>query len=196
MQNQRETTRHVDSARLPSVWWLSASSRCNHWRISRLNDSMTGWLDTSSLPKKATDIYLLRPLTVSIYLKEPPNTGSKSFKVWSVPVMTMMLLSFYWLVDGDIFVAPRKVGCISCMHFLCITMRASDTRFLPSTRFLRASWQSRSEPSSASRLVKIDVLLILVFDLFQLFLGFFVTKEIDILPYVPAKSDRLDRQNP
>eukprot|EP00913_Durusdinium_trenchii_P009544 g8967.t1 len=24
----------------------------------------------------------------------------------------------------------QSVGCISCMHFLCITMRASDTRFL------------------------------------------------------------------
>lgn len=56
MQNQRETTRHVDSARLPSVWWRSASSHCNHWRISRLNDSMTGWLHTSSRPKKATDV--------------------------------------------------------------------------------------------------------------------------------------------
>lgn len=27
-----------------------------------------------------------------------------------------------------------QVGCISCMHFLCITMRASDTKFLPGTR--------------------------------------------------------------
>ena len=27
-----------------------------------------------------------------------------------------------------------QVGCISCMHFLCITMRASDTKFLPGTQ--------------------------------------------------------------
>ena len=106
-------------------------------------------------------------------------------------------MSFYWLVDGDIFVAPHEVGCISCMHFLCITMRASDTRFLPSTRFLRASWQSRSEPSRASRLVKIDMFLNFLFDLFNYSLVFFVTKEIegDWYSTLPAKSDRLDRQN-
>lgn len=105
-------------------------------------------------------------------------------------------MSFCWLVDGDTFVAPHEVGCISCMHFLCITMRASDTRFLPSTRFLRASWQSRSEPSRASRLVKIDVFLIWFF-IYSIFLGIFVTKEIewDWYSTLPAKSDRLGRQN-
>ena len=169
--------------------------------IGEFQGSTTRWLDDSTRRhfRRKQQVYLLRPLilTVNIYLKDPPNTGSKSFKVWSVPVMTMMLLSFYWLVDGDIFVAPHKVGCISCMHFLCITMRASDTRFLSSTRFLRASWQSRSEPSSI-KAFKDRCVFDLVFDLFNYSLVFLWQKRlngIDILPYVPAKSDRLDRQN-
>jgi len=52
------------------------------------------------------------------YINGDPGAQKASERVMAFSIESLQSLANF------------KVGCISCMHFLCITMRASDTRFL------------------------------------------------------------------